>query len=376
MTQRPIGIIEPVGGHGGMDYYDYGLASGLGSTGQHVRLYTCDVTTVRIYDNVKTILAFKRLWHGGNFFKAIRYICGHLRAFQDLKRHGGTIVHVHFFTFRIVDLLVLWLAKFWHFKVVATIHDVNAFDKVAKPKIEKWCYKLIDSIIVHNKVSFNLLHEKNNVRCPVTIIAHGNYLPFIKQVPSSKIEKGEPFTLLFFGQIKEVKGLDLLLAAVGSLVRKQVNIRLIIAGKPWKSDKSQYISLIEELGISHVVNANFTFIPDNQISRYYEMADLVVLPYREIYQSGVLLLSMSYGKSVLCSDLDAFSEVIQDNVNGFLFKRESIESLESKLKEIVYAGGASLENISIAAQKFVKENHDWRNIGILTKALYKTIDND
>jgi D-inositol-3-phosphate glycosyltransferase len=367
-NQKIIGLIEPVGGHGGMDYYDYGLAMGLGNQEMHVRYYTCGATNVRSFRNVMTLKYFNHVWGRNILVKVSSYLKGHLKAFKELSRLGSDIVHLHFFSFRIVDFLVLRLGKFYGMKIVVTVHDVSSFHKKSSTFIEKKSYELIDGLIVHNQYSYDTLMSKKMVLCPVAIIPHGNYLPFITKIVP-KIEEVE-FTILFFGQIKQVKGLDILLKAFSLLQEK--NVRLVIAGKAWKSDLDEYTTLINDLNISDTTKTDFRYIPDGEVASFYSKSDLIVLPYKEIYQSGVLLLSMSYGKPILCSDLPAFSSVIRQGINGFLFKKNDSEDLAKQISMII-DDRKNLSKVVFNANETIENDYDWNNIGKLTLDFYKLL---
>lgn len=373
MIEKPVGIVEPIGGHGGMDYYDYGLSMGVGNTGRAVRLYTCDATTVREFDNVKTLLIFKNLWKAGFIKKVTKYLLGHIKAFDDLKKNNGSIIHLHFFTFRVIDLIILLAAKAKGLKIVVTIHDVNAFDKRANGFVEKKCYALIDGLIVHNKSSYDVMIQKNSIKSPVSIIPHGNYLPFLNTI-EAKRDDDRDFTILFFGQIKKVKGLDVLIGAVGKLAKEGIALKLVIAGKAWKSDLEEYVTMINNLNLNSVIETHFRYIPDEEVSEFYRKADLVILPYREIYQSGVLLLSMSYGVPILCSDLPPFKEIIEDGINGFIFESENVDSLKMKIEEIARLSPDLLTSISSASLKLMQEKYDWNKIGESTNVFYKRVE--
>lgn len=363
-----IAIIEPVGGHGGMDYYDYGLAYGLGSNNVEVLYYTCDKTNRRDFPNVSTKITFNKLWDTNFICKIFRYLKGHIQSFRDARKEGAKIVHLHFFTFRIIDYLVLILARLMNFIVVVTIHDVNAFDKKANQTIEKKCYTLIDGIIVHNESSYNDLKKKNIQIKNITIIPHGNYKPFI-DVPSPK-RKETDFSLLFFGQIKKVKGIDILLKAMKMVKERGYNnICLTVAGKAWKSDLNYYIGLIKDLGIQEQVKTDFRYIPDNEVAKFYMNTDLVILPYTEIYQSGVLLLTMSYGRPVLCSDLDAFKEIVVDRQTGFLFETKNEVDLADKIINI-YEHQETLIQVINRAGVLMDTKYDWVKIGKRTRTFY------
>lgn len=370
MNQLCVGIIEPVGGHGGMDYYDYGLALGLGENKVKVQYYTSSETNVRAYPNVETVICFSNMWKNNVVLKSLKYLWGHLYAIRDLKKKGGRLIHLHFFTFRSIDLIILLLAKTLKVRVIVTVHDVIAFDKKANNIIEKECFKYIDGIVVHNKVSFSTLMDRHNLTIPVSIIKHGNYLPFIdKPVPKIKGSSNKKLSLLFFGQIKKVKGLDILLNAVKIVVDSGYDIELVIAGKPWKSDLEEYENLIANLGITNFVKTRFQYIPDTEVSAFYNEADIVILPYRTIYQSGVLLLTLSYGKPVICSDLQAFQEVIVDGFNGLLFQTENASDLAKKIVDVVQQPNL-LNTIKDNAFNTISEDYDWIKIGEKTCQFY------
>ena len=369
MTKISVGIVEPVGGHGGMDYYDYGLAMGLGANDVEVFFYTSDNTKVREFSKVKTLIYFKKMWKRNFLIKVCKYLVGHYFAIKDIKKKGIKIIHLHFFVFRSIDFIILWYARLRNLKIIVTIHDIDSFDKKANSFIEVKCFNYIDGIIVHNQSSLNVLKNKFNINIPLVIIPHGNYLPFIDDISTYKKDKTEIFTLLFFGQIKKVKGLDILLEAVNIVKKSGSQVELIVAGKAWKIDLNEYENLITDLKIGDIVKTDLRYIPDEEVSNFYKQADLVVLPYRTIYQSGVLLLTLSYGKPVLCSDLEPFKEIIIDKENGFLFENENPFDLASKIQEIVQ-NRINLNKVAASAKIMIRDKYDWIKIGNLTKNFY------
>jgi D-inositol-3-phosphate glycosyltransferase len=366
-----IGIIDPVGGHGAMAYYNYGLGMGLTKNGVKVRYYTCDETIKNnIFENIQTFVFFPNIWKSNFLVKIIKYIYGHLRAYKDLKKNNVPLIHLHFFSFRGIDFLMLLIAKWKKFKIVATVHDINSFHKKSNSFLEKRSYELMDHVVVQNKFSYDLLIQKTFIdKNHVSIIPHGNYLPFIFPLPAVS---SQCFTVLFFGLVKQVKGIDILLKAVAQVKKKGYKLKLIIAGMAWKSDLDGYLQLINELGIGMDVVTDFRFIPDEEVPALYAQADLVVLPYKEIYQSGSLLFAMSYRKPTLCSDLPAFKDMIIPNYNGFLFKTEDAEALAEKIIYVI-SNPSIIPEILNKADKLITQEHDWVNIGKLTKEVYQKL---
>jgi glycosyltransferase involved in cell wall biosynthesis len=225
---------------------------------------------------------------------------------------------------------------------------------------------LIDGVIVHNRFSKESFEKSFAFKKPISIISHGNYIPFVEMLPLPKRKK--LINLLFFGQIKEVKGLDTLLKAMQLVMTVNQNYRLKIVGRPWKTSAGRYETMIRELGLSEVVSTQFNYIEHAKVLEYYEWADIVVLPYKRIYQSGVLLLSWSYGRTVIASDLDPFTEAISDLKNGFLFKSEDAESLAACILSLNFD---RIINATLASNRTITEAYDWSNIGRATIQFYQ-----
>ena len=359
-----ISLIEPVGGYGGMDYYDYGLALGLGQNNVQVDYYTSSYTKIREIENVRTIPIFSDFWSKNTFKKLFLFLFYYYQSIKISKESGARLIHLHFFSFNPQNFLILCLGKIKKLKIVVTIHDVESFSKNIFQFFEKISYPIIDGVIVHNNTSYNEVVKKDIDKNKIHIIPHGNYIPFVSINETRKINKNNSLlNLLFFGQIKEVKGLDVLLNALGILKPKGINsFKLTIAGKVWKNDFTIYQKLISQNEIEDNVILDIRYIPDEEVSDFFERADLVVLPYKRIYQSGVLLNSMSFKKAVLVSDLEPFKEIINDNENGFVFNSENPSSLADKLIEISDDKDV-IEKVASNAYLYVEKYHDWKTIG-------------
>jgi len=363
-------LIEPVGGHGGMDHYDYGLAGGLAANNVAVEFHTCQDTEQRTIENVNVLRTFGKVWKASNkASKLFQYLRGHYKAFSQAQKMGCNVVHLHFFSFDWLNFLVVFILNRFAFKKVLTIHDVSDFRGGSNALFRDYILKSFDSIIVHNQFSFNELksfHDKENV----TVIPHGHYLHSVNELSYLPQEKGK-LNLLFFGQIKKVKGLDILLKAMAKVISTNPNVSLQIAGKVWHDDLLQYQQLIEELGLTEFVKTNFSFIPNEEVDGYFQRADIVVLPYRRIYQSGVLLLAMSYGRAVLASNLPPFAEVVEDGKTGYLFQSEDSDSLAEVILQLV-SEQHQVQVVAHNASAKLKAEYDWDDIGRKTIRVYNS----
>lgn len=365
-----IAIIEPVGGHGGLDYYDYGLSYGLGESGCEVYYFTCKQTNRRDYPNVQTKYTFGNIWDQNRLLKGFYFFWGYFYSFLLARYKGCQCVHLHFFDLELLNNLVLVLAKkFFQFKIIVTIHDVESFKGGTSNNKKQEILDLIDQIIVHNNFSRNELIAKGAKQQKIHVIPHGNYLSFIEELEYKPNKNSESLELLFFGQIKEVKGLNILLEAIALVVKKNKNIHLTIVGRPWHDNMEKYDRIINKHNLSPYITTRYEFIPYEEVSKYFLETDLVVLPYKRIYQSGVLLLSMSYGRPVLTSDLDPFQEIITHNKTGLLFESENEYDLADQICSIA-RNSDKLIYIRNNAIETLKSKFDWNDIGEMTKSVY------
>lgn len=367
-----IALIDPVGGHGGMDYYDFGLAQGLANNGVEVFYFTCSETKDLLPSTVEKLAVFGDIWKKSKVLKLFFLLLGYYRAMKIAKKKHIEVVHFQFFHLGIQNVMALYMAKFFGLKRVVTLHDVDSFKKNETKFIQKRGLSLSQKLIVHNSFSKNALMAKNIGVEKIAVVPHGNYLPFVESIDYDQSINPGSLNLLFFGQIKRVKGLEILLKAMKILHQSQIPVKLTIAGRPWGTDAGYYEQQISELGISTVVDCKFEYIPNEDVASYFKDADVIVLPYKKIYQSGVLLLSMSYGRVTLSSDLPPFKEIIQDGENGFLFNTENAASLAKKI-EIIYSQKDQLGEVRNNALNLLKSTFDWTNIGQATKSIYESI---
>ena len=123
--------------------------------------------------------------------------------------------------------------------------------------------------------------------------------------------------LLFFGFIRDYKGLDWLLQAIADERLKKWPLRLIVAGE-FYSDNAPYLKLIEELGLQDKVILKADYIPNDQINNYFCAADLLVQPYKTATQSGVTQIGYHFHKAMLVTDVGGLGEIIANQKSGYV----------------------------------------------------------
>ncbi len=126
-----------------------------------------------------------------------------------------------------------------------------------------------------------------------------------------------PRYLLFFGFIREYKGLDLLLGAMADPRIRERNIQLIVAGE-YYGNESEYNALIDKLGIRDLLVLRTDYIPNDDVKYYFSAADLVAQPYRSATQSGISQLAYHFEKPMLATNVGGLPETVAHNQSGYI----------------------------------------------------------
>ena len=126
--------------------------------------------------------------------------------------------------------------------------------------------------------------------------------------------------ILFFGFIRNYKGLDLLLEAMKILQEKNspkenLSIKLLIAGEFYE-DEQPYQQLIDKLGIRSKLILRTDFIPDSEVKYYLSAADFVIQPYRNATQSGVTPLAYHFEKPMLVTNVGGLPQLVPNGISG------------------------------------------------------------
>ena len=156
--------------------------------------------------------------------------------------------------------------------------------------------------------------------------------------------------LLFFGYVRNYKGLDILIEAFAEIEEKYPDYRLLIAGE-FYDNPQPYLQLIEKLGIAKKVKVINKFIPNEAVAAYFTLSEVVVLPYRSATQSGILNIAVGYEKPVVITNVGGLSEFVEDEKTGIFVpsadKLEIVKGIEryfSIKDKVDFAGNIRARN--------------------------------
>lgn len=129
--------------------------------------------------------------------------------------------------------------------------------------------------------------------------------------------------LLFFGFIRDYKGLDLLIDAFADERMRKFPVKLLVAGEYYSSPEP-YLELIKKNNLEDLIELRTDFIPDDEVNLYFSAADMVVQPYKSATQSGVTQIGYHFNKPMLVTNVGGLSEIIPDGKIGYVVEPDSV----------------------------------------------------
>ncbi len=322
--------------------------------------------------------------------KVIRVLVYYARLIQYAVRARPRIFHIiwnnKFETFDRTLLMLYYrlLGK----RIAFTVHNVNAGirdlnDSFLNRLTLRIQYRLCDHLFVHTEKMKLELTEGFAV--PAETVA---VIPFgiNNAVPNTELTREEcrnrigiaadKKTILFFGNITSYKGIEYLVSAFQRIAERGGEYQLIIAGQPDRSGTywADLEQEIREKTRADQVLIKATFIPDEETEVYFKATDVLVLPYKHVYQSGVLFLGYSFGLPVIAADVGSLRDDIVEGETGFLFKPESSEDLAAVLER--YFSSDLYDNLQSRRayiQAYAQQRHSWQSVAQITTAVYERL---
>jgi glycosyltransferase involved in cell wall biosynthesis len=252
--------------------------------------------------------------------KGVEYVPSAARLLRRRSALDPDVVHVQWLAIPRYDLH--WLRRLPR-PTVLTAHDVLP----RRPKNARaWgeALALVDRVVVQSQRGLEELAELGVERERLVRIQH--------PVFESGVEPQPPHgaTILFFGLIRDYKGLDILLRALPELPQA----RLVVAGDPL-DPVEPLRRLAAELGVAERVEWRLGFVPEEEIPRLMREATLVALPYRKIDSSGVLATALGHGRPAVVTDVGGLPDAIREFGAGRVVPPENARALAAAIEELL-----------------------------------------
>lgn len=273
-------------------------------------------------------------------------------------------------------------------RLVMTVHNVNirkrdGNDSLLNRVTLKLQYRACDHLFVHTErmkqelqTDFAVPPEKVSVipfginsTVPQTDLSCSEARARLGFDPSDQV-------VLFFGNIAPYKGLEYLIEAMGRLRDSLPRARLIIAGRPKGSEAywERLHARIQELSLRERTLERIEYIPDEDTEIYFKAADVLVLPYTHVFQSGVLFLGYNFGLPVIASDVASMKEDIIEGETGFVFRPADPDDLAQKLSRFFTSPlYRELETRRPGIRQFAAERYSWTKVAAITRAVYAAV---
>jgi glycosyltransferase involved in cell wall biosynthesis len=344
--------------------YDHAFCAALAAAGADVELHTSRFAhgTVAPADGYTRTEDFYRL--------AARVGSARTRRAVKLAEHvpdmlryrrtaaGADIVHFQWLTVQHLDGHLLPAGH----PLVLTAHDILPREpRPGQRSAQRRLYSRFDAVVVHSEHGRDRLIDELGVQSSrVHVIPHGAFEHLAAAPPPPAPTDGPP-VVLCLGLMRPYKGIDLLLQAWRGIE----NARLIVAGMP-RMDIS---------GLRAALPPGATLEPrylsDAEVAEHFRRADLVVLPYREIDQSGVLFTALAFGRPMLLSDVGGFPEIARTGA-ARTFRAGDPAALHTALAELL-ADPPALREMSERARAAAAGPYSWREVAHSTLELYEML---
>lgn len=307
------------------------------------------------------------------YYRVAGYSIFHLHWLYDFSS-SSNILFVklfarYFYAYYLITTILF--VKLLNYKLVWTVHNIVPHEKqfFSDTFITKCMANMSDICIVHTLKAKADLERLDINSKRIIVIPHGSYIDrYNNEISRTDARKKlglreEDFIFLFFGQIRNYKGIPDLLKSFKQIAKDNKQVKLIIAGacsnpsiltilNRYKNEFSSQISL-------YLFN-----IPDDDVQTYMNSADIVVLPFKKVTTSGSLILAMSFGKPVVYPKV-LFNE-IPDSVGYGYYNNDLHQAMiEAKNdKEMSKKGSSAREHI---------ESFNWHDAAEKTYKVYKEL---
>lgn len=258
-----------------------------------------------------------------------------LKSFIIIKRKKPDLLILHWVTPSLAHIFwtILFLTKYFtKTKILLICHNVLPHERRLIDRIlTRHVFNKVDYFIIHsNEDMVSLKKIKNN---PKSILG---FLPICEPLKEKRLNKNikkilklKKNTVLFFGYIREYKGLKYLIRAM-PLVLKEIDCDLLVVGEFWE-DKRTYINLIKRLNLENNIKIVSEYVPEDEIGNYFLASNIIILPYVTATQSGIVQLAFNYNKPVITTKVGGLPDSVTNNKTGFIVPPKNPKKLANAI---------------------------------------------
>jgi len=326
-----IYLVDTIGTETGMHLYDQSFCNTLQAKGVAVRV----LSNYTSADGCQKAL-FPNFYHGGKLLMMVKFAWALLVFALFRLSHSGTYVYQSFGLRLIDQFFIRIIGRKNLFVIVHDIFEITGTNGEDARKAQKIAFyqSHIPAIICHSENALQTLHDFG-YQGRTIYYPHFSY-EFSKEINPHEVApeikdavKTDKINFLFFGQLRQTKGITILQQAINILKQKDFTGNIIIAGM----DKEHFI---DETQQPPFVQTILRYITDSELNQLFSSCQYVLLPYTEIYQSGVLEVVIYFRCPALMSDIPYFNQTIDQFPSfGHLYHPNTPEALAELMNRII-----------------------------------------
>lgn len=247
-------------------------------------------------------------------------------------------------------------------KIVSILDNIVPHEKRWGDKLlAKYFVKSVDAFVAMSKSVMDDLAAFDTVK-PRLLMPHPVFDNFGSKIDRKtalsflKLDENQKY-MLFFGIIRDYKGLDLLLQAFYDERFKCLNVKLIVAGE-FYNDEERYRKMEQDLNLKDRIIWFDKFIPDSEVRYFFNAADIIVQPYKSATQSGVTQIGYHFERPMLVTDVGGLKEIIPDGKVGYVVKPQADSIAEALLDFFTHDRMKEFED----NLKEEKKKYSWANM--------------
>lgn len=351
---------------GGMIHYASQLANSLSKNNEVYMITSECIEDIRYFEKSVNVLCVPMPPKNRNSLKWFRIdiITGMLRDIKPdvihITNHNPLLIPISFYLRR--------------YPIVFTCHDTRRhpgdtfyFLYPYVFSLSLWVMmRLADKIIVHGKELKEQMVNENVSGSKIEVIPHGDYSFFTRYGKDGVKEEN---AVLFFGRIVRYKGIEYLIRAEPLITEKFPNVKVVIAGR---GDFSEYEDLIEHKKNFEIINE---YIPDEKVAELFQKSRIVVLPYIEASQSGIIPIAYAFKKPVVVTDVGSIPEVVDNGITGLIVPPKDPEALADAILQLL-KDEKTRKKMGENGYDKMKEELTWDKIAEKTIKVYQNIIRD
>lgn len=366
-------LLMQLNGKGGTQLYLSQLAAALSKTNNEVVVVTSRYLYEQAHypdnNNIKLILFDLHPTYTKALLSTINPLT-YFKLLNVIDSEKPDVIHLLFEDALAAITLYLIQHKF---AIILTEHDPapHAGERMLVKLNWSFARSLLEpissKIIVHGKNLREILLSRGIPGEKISVIPHGDY-SYYTQWRDESIDSNTE-TILFFGSIKEYKGLDYLIKAIPAVCSHCPKTKVIIAGG---GDFSKYEAMEEYQRYRSVFEVHNDYIPDEAVAPLFQRATVVVLPYIDASQSGIIPVAYAFKKPVIVTDVGSIAEVVEQGKTGVIIPPKDEKALADAVITLL-SNTQARDEMGQNAYTFMKENLSWVTIAKKMHAVYHEV---